>query len=226
MRSGSARFGMVLATCVLALVFWSAATPAWAHGGYPRTWGPITVTWHFTAGFPEGAGQRDSVREGADQWTNTPNANFNWSEGNERANWPLNADCTASWNLGLGNNTINWKPIDGRGGILGDTVDCPASGSGDIKKFWTRFDSDDAADFHWPGHPPDDPPIQSDEVDGWALATHELGHATGFNGHITDPNLCESAGIDLHTMCLGIYVGLARQRTVEVHDVDTFKSAY
>ena len=216
---------MVIAACVPALVFWTAALPALAHGGYTRIWGPDTVTWHFTTGFPEGGGQRDSVREGADQWTNTPNANFNWNEGNEHANWATTTDCSNTWALGLGNNTINWKPIDGRGGDVGREFDC-GNGSGGMTKFWIKFDSDDAADFHWPGHPPDDPPIQAGEVDGWAVASHEFGHATGFEAHITAASLCQSAGIDYHTMCLGILVGFARQRTLEVHDVDDFKDRY
>lgn len=226
MRLGTARFGMTLAVCVLALVFGTAASPALAHGGYPRTWGPVTITWHFTVGFPSGAGQRDSVLEGTDQWTNTPNANFIWSQGSQHSNWSLTTNCDTEWALGLGNNTVNWKPIDGRGGVAGSEWDCPPTGTGNMTKFWIRFDSDDAADFHWPGHPPDDPPIQAGEIDGWALASHEFGHATGFNNHITDPNLCEHAGIDLHTMCFFIEPGLARQRTLEVHDVDTFKTAY
>ena len=146
------------------------------------------------------------------------------------ANWTISFDCGSTWGFqGNGNQTIDWKSIDGggNGSVLGDTFDCPASGTGNITEFWIRFDSDNAADFHWPGHPPDDPPIQSDEFDGWALASHEFGHATGFNGHIgASTSLCDPGNIDLHTMCASIFQGLARQRVLEVHDVDTFQSVY
>lgn len=231
MRRGTESFATLAAlTVIILMVSVVVSRPALAHGGYPRTWLGSTVSWRFTSGFPEGGGQRDSVREGADQWTNTTSAIFDWNETAEVANWTISFDCGATWGSGgAGNQTINWKSIDGGGNTsrLGDTFTCPTSGGGSITKFWMRFDSDNSADFHWPGHPPDDPPIQSDEFDGWALASHEFGHATGFTAHIGAGTVyCDPGDIDLHTMCPSIIQGLARQRGLEVHDVDGFRAAY
>jgi hypothetical protein len=143
------------------------------------------------------------------------------------ANWSVTFDCGSTWGThGDGNNTINWKSIDGSSGqnILGDTFDCPTTGTGSISKFWIRFDRDNASEFHWPGHTADDPPDGT--YDGWALAAHEFGHATGFDGHIGSSTTYCDGSLDHHTMCPYILSGYARQRTLEVHDVNTFQSVY
>ena len=198
-----------------------------AHGGYPRDWLGSSINWRFTAGFPSGSGQRDSVREGADQWSNTSGAIFDWNETGQVANWTISFNCGVSWNGGNGNNTLNWKSIDGGGNnsTLADTLLCPTSGTSSLTKFWIRFDQANSADFHWPGHNPDDPPDNT--FDAWAIASHEFGHATGFQGHIgSGSTYCDVGDLDLHTMCSFTASGLARQRTLEVHDVDTFQATY
>lgn len=215
----------MLTALVSSVVVLIVASSALAHGAYTREWLGSSINWRFTAGFPIGGGQRDSVVEGTDQWTNAPNATFTWNEIGQVPNWTISFNCGATWAGGNGNNTVNWKSIDGGGfNILGDALVCPTSGTGFITKFWIRFDSDNAADFHWPGHTPDDPP--DGKLDGWALAAHEFGHATGFQGHVLGSgNYCDGE-LDDHTMCPELLPGLARQRTLEVHDVDTFQSVY
>jgi hypothetical protein len=64
-----------------------------------------------------------------------------------------------------------------------------------------------------------------------SVATHEFGHASGWAHHYDD------AGVDpgglicgnnsgQATMCATHYKGTARQRSLQTHDVHTFKAAY
>ena len=186
--------------------------------------------WKFTAGFPSGSGQRDSVREGADQWTNVSAASFVWNETAEVATWTGNEGCGQTWGSGgSGNNTIRWRPISVTLGPdpLAATRICSAGGN--VYKFYIKFNSNWSGSFHWSGHTPDDVP--SGEYDGWAVASHEFGHAVGFFGPYDDGHLdpggqyCDG-DLDHHTMCPDILIGKSRQRTLEEHDIDTFQSLY
>jgi hypothetical protein len=206
----------------LLVVAVSATNVALAHGGYSTTWGGTNAPYQFTSSFPGGNGERNSVRQGADQWTDTPNANFTWQELGEVSNWTPSTNCGAEW---AQNQSINWKSIDGGGNqsVLADALWCSFNGT--IFKYWIRFDKDNAADFFWPGTGA--PPVPSGMYDGWAIASHEFGHATGFSGHIgSNTSYCDEGSLDYHTMCQTILAGKARQRTLEVHDVNTFQQSY
>lgn len=211
-------------TLIAGLIVFSSlgSQDALAHGGYTATWGGTSAPYEFTVGFPSGDGQRNSVRQGADEWTDTPNAAFSWNELGEVPNWSPTTNCSVSWSQ---NRSINWKSIDGSSGnnILADALWCAPSGT--IIKFWIRYDKDNASEFFWPGT--GSPPVPSGMFDAWAIASHEFGHATGFQGHIGAATAyCDVGSLDLHTMCPKIAAGKARQRTLEAHDVNTFQASY
>lgn len=78
-------------------------------------------------------------------------------------------------------------------------------------------------DYTWytgAGTPPEGEP------DLWGTATHELGHAAGFEGHFTGNELCPATSAR-HTMCGGWLIShLPYARTLEVHDKHSIAAAY
>lgn len=78
-----------------------------------------------------------------------------------------------------------------------------------------------------------------DQHDWWSVATHELGHGTGWKTHLTDvgdvvvTNTETDVGkvggtklCPLHTMCGTNEKGETYKRTLETHDKDTFIGVY
>lgn len=73
-------------------------------------------------------------------------------------------------------DSVTWGPIDGEGGILGETAVCRTLAGHEIVGFTTLFDSADPwSDSGDPG-----------SFDIQATATHEEGHTTGFD-HVHAP---------------------------------------
>lgn len=73
------------------------------------------------------------------------------------------------------------------------------------------------------------------QIDLWSVATHEAGHASGFNGaggfggH-WDPaaGICQwpAAGNGYHTMCKATPLGSIVQRDTEIHEETAFFARY
>ncbi|HEX7167289.1 MAG TPA: hypothetical protein VF230_09945 [Acidimicrobiales bacterium] len=62
-----------------------------------------------------------------------------------------------------------------------------------------------------------------------AVSSHEFGHATGWGKHYDDDfavDICDEDNLKKHTMCAGIAASNQRMRTLEDHDVHTFKNSY
>lgn len=67
--------------------------------------------------------------------------------------------------------------------------------------------------------------IGSNESDFWSVATHEMGHATGWGDqHFSGSTLCPQTG-DRDVMCAALVEGTTERR-LDPHDEDTFADAY
>jgi hypothetical protein len=104
-------------------------------------------------------------------------------------------------------------------GGLGLTQAC-FTDNGRIRQVETAFDSDRP----WYTGTGD---VPTDKYDAWAVATHEMGHATGtwYQAHFTGSALCPDNSTD-QTMCPSMSMNEARWRSLEWHDEHTFQSNY
>lgn len=70
------------------------------------------------------------------------------------------------------------------------------------------------------------------QSDLWSVATHEVGHMTGFvggpngDGHFDQNDPEGTCTGEVHTMCPSYEGGSEHFRTLEVHDRHTFTAAY
>lgn len=68
--------------------------------------------------------------------------------------------------------------------------------------------------------------------DFWSVASHEVGHVTGFyygpldDGHFTEADSACPSDDGRHTMCPSISAGTKMMRDVNTHDKHTFTNAY
>jgi hypothetical protein len=109
--------------------------------------------------------------------------------------------------------------------VVGLTCMYPAafSGSYRMRRADVVIDNDPPDD--WSSSGASD--IPNDTIDLQAVLTHELGHALGLWGHFDDEEvMCTGSRLDYATMCRTVYSGQVRQRTPEVHDLDTQADAY
>lgn len=114
-------------------------------------------------------------------------------------------------------NGIHRRAYDGVGGVLARTFLCTRNGQ--LWSFQLSFDKGDRW-YTGTGSP------AANQADLQSVAAHELGHATGFAGHFSLSSALCADNATQHTMCAGHRVGTNRQRTLEEHDVDTFRDAY
>lgn len=219
-----------LTTVLIVLFAVSSPTPASGHSAsrwYGARWETRVVGWRFDEDFPTGGGIRRAVLYGSRQW-NQADAGLRFRHRRGEVEAGRVDPCSAP----LGRNVVDWRPIDGPGGKLAVTVVCSfggGSGSNQMQSFHMVFDRDEM----WHTDPLSLPPPFA--VDVWAVASHEFGHATGRitggpggEGHFPErSDLCpDLLNPRRHTMCpsydlVGVYM-----RTLEWHDVDTFKRAY
>jgi hypothetical protein len=122
--------------------------------------------------------------------------------------------------------------LDGPGGQLAVTVTCTfgtGNGPREMYSFQMLFDREE----DWHVDPSSEPGLG--EIDMWAVASHEFGHAGGRitggpdgQGHFSENSrLCPDLLNDRrHTMCPSYDVIGVVMRTLERHDIDTFLHAY
>jgi len=211
--SGRTRVGLlaavVSAMTVAALGSASAHTPS---DYYRYKWPTATVSYGYTPSVP--SGWRASIDAAAHSWSKVRNADFDYKHGSD---YGSNYD----FKVCSGKNGIHTASIDGRNGVLGVTYSC-LNGAGQITSFNTAFDSGE----NW--YTSDGTPGSS-QPDLISVATHELGHGTGFgqgapNGHFSG-SIC-TANSDQQTMCPAHTLGTKWQRSLEKHDKHTFNGFY
>src|SRR5687767_4368602 len=115
-----------------------------------------------------------------------------------------------------GKNGAHFKTIDGSSGTLAETVICNVAAT-EMYSAQIVFDPTEI----WNTGTGD---IPSTHIDFWSVATHELGHATGWSGHFNE-SLC-AAGSSQETMCTYYYTGSEYMRTPHTHDAHTFGTPY
>ena len=72
-----------------------------------------------------------------------------------------------------------------------------------------------------------DPSSFPAKVDLQSVATHEMGHATGFHRHFSSKrSYCSTDNTNRETMCTSTVPGQARQRTLGSRDTHIFKDIY
>lgn len=177
---------------------------------------------YFDPGFPRGR-FRDRVVRASRQW-NRLNGRFSFrahrtSRGDGIQRIPTR--CTRDRINDNFDSIIYWRGMDGRGGTLARAGVCTEVG-GSAQWFYMAFDRRERW-YVGRGTPPDN------ATDAQSVATHELGHATGFSGHFDDdrPNqaICPESNRQ-HTMCRSNITGTTWQRGLEPHDRHTFENAY
>lgn len=197
---------------------------------YDAWWHPadIPVTWSFDDDFPDAspALRRDRVRDSFDTWQSAPGV----------LTFDRKADIAGSSDgcQPAGKSVVLWPLMDGEGGVLAETRVCTYVGQPNrLKSFWIRVDRSENWYFQTSTPPP------SNKVDLQAVATHEVGHATGWGfanaqdhmgenqGVLIQPeytNRCENTPIE--TMCPFIGFGEGFWRSLETHDLHTFDNRY
>ncbi len=217
-----------LSTIAIALLLTSVvATPSTAHRAskwYGARWSRDIVRWSFDNDFPRGDGIRKAVRKGSRQWNRADaDLRFRWRP--EREAGRINP-CSDR------RNVVDWRRLDGPGGDLAVTIVCASvdhRGPGTMYSFHMIFDRSES----WHTDPSTEP--SPFEVDLWAVASHEFGHASGRisggprnSGHFREtsrycPNILDPRR---HTMCPSEELIGAQMRTLERHDKDAFRNAY
>ncbi len=213
----------IIGTLLFAMV--ATMLPAGAHPSstyYPAIWKrQLNQTWSFTTTFPGGA-FRDRVRNGSSEW-NAQYEGMLFSEVGQVADYD-SLTCPATF----GKNGVHYRSVPEMPGrdSLAVTLTCVFTGTTEIANTNITFDSKNL----W--HTGTGVPAPG-LIDAWSVATHEWGHATGFdgpyeNGHF-DPyeSICTAGSPQ--TMC-PFYVPPTltdpKQRTLAGHDSHTFKGAY
>jgi hypothetical protein len=216
-----------------------------AHTGdfYPW-WYPIgidDVPVYFDDDFPSGSA-RNRVIDGMKQWNRVGRRMYYL--GHRSASISSNADepklnryqthCPTPDVGGRRVGMIHWGPIDGPGGFVGATGWCWKTGElggRHIKSFRAYFDrtedwytgtGNSTTRNRLTG-------VYEDHLDMWSVATHELGHGTGWLGHWNKSTpFCSysTSASRTRTMCPKIKQGYERLRTLTGGDEHVFRSAY
>lgn len=223
----STRSSLCALLVALLLIVLSAPGPAHRPSRwYEARWISRSVRWRLDNDFPRGNGIRRAVLKGSRQW-NKAQTRLRF-----RRRSPREAGGVEPCRRRRGNNFIHWKRIDGPGGKLALTVTCTfgdGAGPNEMYSFEMIFDREE------PWHT--DPSSRPDplEVDLWAVASHEFGHAGGriSGGPNGDGHFSESSRFcpglvnpRRHTMCPSHDVIAVEMRTLEKHDIDVFRRAY
>jgi hypothetical protein len=222
------RRASVLVLCIVALLlpalkvalahnsdvhFYSSARWNWTsdhHTGWH-------ITWRFAPNFPDGGPKKQRVIDAFSKW-NALGERMNFGQ-LEDADHAYTLIC---WEEDQNYNGVFYGPIDGGGATswLALTQKCRHSGSNNLHRFWIEVDSDQ----NWYSF--DDPAgIGSGQHDLESVMAHEVGHATAWAGHY-DRTAIPCSESPKHTMCQGTPTKNSSKRSLEEHDVHTFRDAY
>jgi hypothetical protein len=200
--------------------------PAEAHtysNYFAAVWPTSSKTFYYDADFPDSIGV------------------FTWRErmSDGRTNWPI-ADTgrpgialvDSSSYSGASCGTVNvdealiFNYIDGEEGAVATT--CVAEQGSSIINARITIDSGD--DWYVTDSHPIPSPYNTTHHDLEAAATHEFGHALGWNGHFSqaDNAVCpgDPDNSGQQTMCPTIWEGIVYFRSTETHDRHTMDSAH
>ncbi len=225
-----AGLGLAVVTC-LAMI--SSAEGHRAGSVYPIKYPPPRdrASFYFDQGFPRGR-FRDRVVRASRQW-NKLDGRFSFRAHRssiDDARKRVPRKCTRERINENFDSVIYWRVMDGRSREVDGKVRNPTLAraglctevGGSAQWFYMAFDRQERW-YAGRGNPP------SNTADAQSVATHELGHATGFRGHYDDdvpkPALCPVNNRQ-ETMCMTYYAGSAWQRGLEPHDRHTFERAY
>jgi hypothetical protein len=195
---------------------------------------------YFDSGFPGGR-YRNRVVDGARQWTNVGRRMYFKvhrspsikSDADKPGDTAEAGYCPTPERDGRRVGMIHWSAIDGPGGTFGQTGMCwkGEPGTKSVKSFriyldrsepWYSGTGDSQVRYHRSGR-------VENRLDLWSVATHELGHATGWYGHWDGRaafcSLASEPGT-FRTMCPGYLPGYERQRTLSGADKHVFRSQY
>lgn len=229
---------MLILAVIALLVAAVATTVAGAHTSsthYPAHWiGLTSVPYRFESAVPTGA-FRDRLKDGAAQWTaqgGTAEPNFYWPGGDDFPDTSLTGHCNTGF---YGANVLQYQDLDNYGsGVLGVTLTCYRTDTGEILSFQMGFDND--RDWYTGTGDANDgflnQCIPSCQSDLWSVASHEFGHATGFmgpsstGGHFSSTDAVCADNDSQATMCPSYKPGTERQRSLSTHDIHTFTGAY
>lgn len=221
----------VLVAIVASMGLFGVHPAAQAHDStlyYKSKWKrDVAVDYRFTNSFP--LAFRERGRDAARQW-NEAFTQLTYVEKESVADFNP-ATCPSTYQM----NAFHWVTIDGAfqgsngsGATLARvrtcvfSSSCPAIGvPGTCELYSAQVEVD--RDESWYLGTGDAPLSQAD---GWSVASHELGHATGWSGHFSSSaTICEN-NADQHTMCPTYYLGTERMRTLEQHDKHTILEVY
>jgi hypothetical protein len=189
----------------------------WQEGPYPNS-PQVAIHWadrDFENGGVAGAAARDAVLRGFGVWNNAGsrlkffNAGFNYSIAYNSCN-------------DYDQNGVFWAPVAGRDAVA-DVQACVFAEN--QTQYWSwnmRFSSS----VKWNRDASRGPTLL--ETDLVSFAAHEAGHAAGHWIHWNQggaPGLCP-VNDTLHTMCSATPSNKAWWRSLEKHDVHTFRLTY
>jgi hypothetical protein len=191
---------------------------------YPHVWaaGYRPFGCKFDPTFPRG-NKHDRVKDAFATWNNVTNVNFSFNfNGVAGSTYNPANPCNGDYNGVFERDNTDY----------GITSWCIGA-QGHINRFSIRMQT--GSDTFWDTGNADDGRNVYQSV-----IVHEAGHAGGFGTKIVDtgdpadqhfPHAYTSDGIcwddaDFHTMCNGLIPAPPKTRTLEEHDIETFRNAY
>ncbi len=215
------RLGVVLGTIFAVLL--TLAVPANANHlpDYgPRWVSTLSPTWHFTPSVPSGD-WRNRIGDGVRQW-NQLGESLQYQAGSDMADRDPRNSCSP-----VGTITMHRFNIDGGGGTVGRSGYCEylSGGTGRFSS-WIIFDKSeewclgtgDCYDgFLGTG--------LGANIDLWSVASHEWGHVGALGHYAANDGVCADNDAQA-TMCPKFTPGSERLRTLEPHDIDSFRLRY